>query len=100
MPTLLHASISSVPGGAETFLPSTVMLTSAGASAMNLLLRRCQIGRTALYPFYLSRMPLGVQCHDQQDLISVESSHRVRYGESPQIVSVLFHERYRPFPPR
>src|SRR5271163_2234253 len=29
MPTLLQASISSVPAGAVTFLPSTVMFTSA-----------------------------------------------------------------------
>jgi hypothetical protein len=28
MPTLLQASISRVPGGAVTFLPSTVMFTS------------------------------------------------------------------------
>src|ERR1700690_712896 len=29
MPTVLHASISSVPAGAVTFLPSTVSVTSA-----------------------------------------------------------------------
>src|SRR6266498_3528320 len=35
MPTVLQASISRVPAGAETALPSTVTFTSFGASAMN-----------------------------------------------------------------
>jgi hypothetical protein len=36
MPTDLHASMSSVPAGAVTALPSTVMLTSFEDSGINL----------------------------------------------------------------
>ena len=35
MPTVLQASISSVPAGAVTFLPSTASVTGLAVSAMN-----------------------------------------------------------------
>ncbi len=42
MPTLLQASISRVPAGAVTFLPSTVMFTSGIKSSLVLVVRRSQ----------------------------------------------------------
>src|SRR5579864_626932 len=48
MPTVLQASISRVPPGADTFLPSTLMFTSWGVSAISSFatltgVSRCQL---------------------------------------------------------
>src|SRR5438128_1446047 len=40
MPADLQASMRSVPAGAVIFLPSTVMVTSCGESAINLLIQK------------------------------------------------------------
>src|ERR1051326_578809 len=47
MPTLLHASMSSVPAGAVTFLPSTVMFTSG--IKPSLVLGRRSFAKTGLW---------------------------------------------------
>src|SRR5437868_2151436 len=54
MPTLLHASISSVPAGAVTFLLSTVRFTRLGASAIPDQRLLCQY-RQFLHRFAIKR---------------------------------------------
>ena len=67
MPTLLQASMSSVPAGAWTALPSTVILTGAASAMVSLNcllpLTGCQVRRAQLYFFYLLGVALGVGRH-------------------------------------
>ena len=77
MPTALQASIRSVPAGAVTCLPSTVMVTSVlifshvfdnCESARRTLVRLCRLPRlrcnsAVLDFFYLCSVPFGMHRH-------------------------------------
>src|SRR5579871_1266912 len=89
MPTALQASISSVPAGAVTCLPSTVMVTFFTSAMMFNLFQR-------LPDFiYLSCVPFGVHGHCNQHFTDADHpSGRMRmfYLGCAQIFSVLLQE--------
>ena len=68
MLAVLQASISSVPAGAVTFLPSTVSVTNWGLSAMDVnarlyLLQTCLVRRAVLDLLNLQRVSLRMRSH-------------------------------------
>ncbi len=89
MPTALQASISSVPAGAVTCLPSTVMVTFLTSAMVYFKIQ-------SVSDFLdLRRVPFGVHGHRNQHFTNADhpgSGMRVLYFAGAQIVRVLFKE--------
>ena len=61
MPTVLQASISSVPAGAVTFLPSTVMLLALVSHVLTCVSRLVPLDMPAVLDLFdLRRVPFGM----------------------------------------
>ena len=96
MPTALQASISSVPAGAVTFFPSTVIVTSGINSFLTLAPSGGGMKRQIIFDlFNLQCMPLRVLRHDDQHFKGAHDSSRrmwMRNLSCSQVFIALFNK--------